>query len=212
MKDRLSLLRSAWVEHAPTCNGQTLRPLSAGTLELLLASGNSLFQDEEERPAGEAPAAPKDETTPLFEFVWMHLAPEEEVVAAFEDHGILRRGARLLSLRTDLSEIAAFGEQFGQIRDRIGAALVEVVPEKDDTPGKPAGTPPPPTGSPSIFTPSGDPPPPSGSTSSSGASPSSAASNTCTPPIARPEPRPDGRSTIWETEAPEDDPEATPLP
>lgn len=206
--DRMKLLADSFRAVPLTCGTMTLRPLTAGTVMLLMDTGNPLFSDQE---------APTESALMqgIFEFIYIHTAPEDEVIADTDDPARLRSKARALALRIGFDDLAAFTAQFEQLRARLNAASVEVLPDKEA--GKPGGatTETPPTGSPSSSTLSAVPEIPPARDISSGGSPSPSPSNTSTPPTPRTESDAVGRSRIWEDPAdplppmPED---AIPLP
>ena len=204
---RTSHLSAAFRACPLTLNGQQLRPLTAGTLDLLQTCGNALFAD---RPAG---AEEPDEAAVMlgiFEFAWIHLADMDDVVYAWDDPEAIRREARKLSLSTPLEAVEEFALGFSEMRTRLQAAMVEIVPDK--TGKKPARAKLRPTGSPSSSTPSAARATPSASDTSSGISPSSAPSNTCTPPSTTTTPAAAGKSRIWEQDEPAPIPEDAPIP
>jgi len=203
MKSRMSLLSDAFRETPLTFLGEPLRPVTAGTILLLMESGNPLFSESATAPTE------SDSLLALFEFIHIHSAPEDEVCADCETPGQLKRKARKLSLRAPLEELQGFSERFGALRSRLEAATAEIIPEKSE--GKPgAATTPPPTGSPTSSTPSAVPATLRAKDGSSGNCPSSVPSNTSTPPTLPTEPEPDGRFRTWEPDPTEIPPEETP--
>jgi hypothetical protein len=207
----MSLLSDAFRETPLTFLGEPLRPVTAGTILLLMESGNPLFSESATAPSE------SDSLLALFEFIHIHRAPEEEVLEDCDVPGRLKRKARILSMLAPLEELQAFSERFGALRTRLEAATAEIIPEK--TEGKPgAATTPPPTGLPTSSMPSAEQAIPSASDTSFGNSLSSEPSNTSTPPTSQTEPEPVGRSRIWEPDPteippPEERPEnVIPLP
>lgn len=176
-----------------TCGALTLRPLTPGSVILLMETGNPLFAESE--ADGEAAVMQG-----IFEFIHIHTAPEEEVIDDCAEPAVLRRKARKLALQASFDDLSAFTAQFQRLRERLAAASVEVLPDKEA--GKPAGAMPetPPTGSPSSSTPSAELETPPASDTSSGNSLSSEPSNTSTPPTPQTENDAAGRSRIWEEE------------
>jgi hypothetical protein len=210
-KSRMSLLSDAFRASPLTFLGEPLRPVTAGTILLLMETGNPLFSD------GDKALNESDSLLALFEFIHIHTAPEEEVVADCDTPGALKKKARRLSMRAPLEELQAFSERFGALRTRLEAATAEVMPDANE--GKPgAATTPPPTGSLTSSTPSEGRVIPFESATSSGSSPSSAPSNTSTPPTSPMELAPAGVSRTWEpdpTEIPpaeEENSNVIPLP
>jgi hypothetical protein len=210
MKSRMSLLSEAFRDTPLTFLGQPLRPVTAGTILLLMESANPLFSEADTEPTE------SDSLLALFEFIHIHTAPEEEVIEDCAIPGRLKKKARMLAMHAPLDELQAFSERFGALRTRLEAATAEIIPEKSE--GKPeAATTPPPTGSPTSSTPSAGPATLRAKDGSSGNYPSSEPSNTSTPPTSPTEPEPDGRLRIWEpdpteTLPPEEEENVTPLP
>lgn len=196
---RLSLLSTAFRDVPLTCGPLTLRPITAGSVLLLMETKNALFT---EGPGGDSEAAAFQG---LFEFIYIHSAPEEEVVMDCDHPETLRAKARKLGIGISFEDLASFQAQFENIRRTMNASLVDIVPEKGDTMGKPAAAMPPPTGSPHSSTPSAQPEIQIGSTGFSGASHSPEPSNTSTPRTSLEEPDAAGRSRIWDP-APETQP------
>jgi len=206
--DRMTSLAEAFRAAPLTCGDLTLRPLTAGSVLLLMETGNPLFAETE----ADSEAAVMQG---IFEFIHIHTAPKDEVIDDCADPGALRRKAKALALSVDFEALSSFTAQFQQLRERLAAASVEVVPEKDA--GKPGGAmmATPPTGLPSSSIPSAVPEIPTRSDTSSGSSPSSEPSNTCTPPTPQTENDAVGRSRIWEEPAdpsPISPEHVTPLP
>jgi hypothetical protein len=191
---RLSLLSSAFRDVPLTVGSHTLRPITAGTVMLLMDVGNILFTESDEEPT-ESQAMQA-----LFEFMWIHIGPEPEVIRQCDDPAALRAAARAFAMGISFEDLDSFSQQFATIRSGLNAALVEVVPEKGETTTKkPSEARPTPTGSPPSSTPLEAPQTHAESTGSSGASPSDAPSNTSTQPIPQTDPAPAGKSRIWET-------------
>jgi len=190
-KSRISLLSEAF-RHTPlTFLGEPLRPVTAGTILLLMETGNPLFTESA------APLTESDSLLALFEFIHIHTAPEDEVCADCDTPGALKLKARKLSMRAPLEELQAFSERFASLRTRLEAATAEIIPDKNE--GKQdAATTPPPTGSPTSSTPSVVRVIATGKGSFSGNFPSSEPSNTCTPPTSPTEPEPAGATRTWE--------------
>jgi len=193
--DRMKLLADAFRAVPLTCGALQLRPLTAGSMMLLMETGNPLFTEQETDP-GEAAMMQG-----IFEFIYIHTAPEDEVTVETEHPARLRAKARALSMRIGFEDLSAFTAQFELLRARLAAASVEVLPDKEA--GKPAGATmaTPPTGLPSSSTPSAAPEIPPGNITSFGGCPSSAPSNTSTPRTPQTESDSVGRSRIWEEPA-----------
>jgi len=189
---RLSLLSSAFRNVPLTCGNLTLRPITAGSVLLLMETKNALFTE------GTGGDAETGAFQGLFEFIHIHTAPHDEVVADAEHPEILRAKARKLALDISFEDLAAFQAQFESLRQGMNAALVDIVPEKGDNAGKPAAAMPNPTGSPLSSTPSAGPETQIGRPGFSGASHSGEPSNTSMPLTSLEEPDAAGRSRIWE--------------
>jgi hypothetical protein len=204
---RIHHLTAAFTARSLTCGTHQLRPLTAGSMALLMDSENALFAPAPGVEVGEA-----ESLQALFEFVYIHAAPLEEVIAAAEDPALLRRRARTLGMGISLEDLQSFSEQFSGLQARLNAAAVDILPDAADE-KKPAGETAPPTGSPPSSAPSAEQETPPGSTGSSGACPSSAPSNTTTPPMPKTDPAPVGpaQSKIFGGPAIEDE-EPIPLP
>lgn len=171
MSDRLSHLAAAFRDLPISVGGRVLRPITAGSLAILQESGNSLFTGESAEAASTA-----DSLVGMFEFIWIHTAPVDQVVAAADDRRQLRREAVKLGLAIDLTELSALGEQLKQLQTRISAAMTE---GDDEDSGKPMS---PPTGSPPTSSTSAGTTTPLASTGFFGGSLLPGDSNTSTPP------------------------------
>lgn len=187
---RLSLLSSAFRDIPLTIGSHTLRPITGGTVMLLMDTGNALFSETDGEPT-EA-----ESMQALFEFIWIHCGPRAEVIRQCNDPEVLRAAARDFALDISFEDLESFTDQFSAVRARLNAALVDVVQEPGEK--KPLEAMPSPTGSPPSSTPSAVPEIPPVSTPSSGNSHSSVPSNTSTPPMPTTELAPVGRSPIWE--------------
>lgn len=210
--NRLSALSAAFREVPLTCGPHKLRPMTAGSIDILKETGNEFFSDSApSQNAGNSENSPESFQW-LYEFIWIHTAPEDEVIAASENPSVLKAKAKKLSLSIGFDDLSEFSEKFRQLNHRLNAALVEIVPEKGM--GKPGGEMPP-TGLPPSSTPSVLAEIPTASTGCSGDCRFPEPSNTSTPPTTRPEPSPAGKSRIWEAEPEEEEDYAmpvTPLP
>jgi len=190
--NRLKLLSSAFREHPLTCGDLTLRPVTAGSMAILLQVGNGLFTAEElEEGAAPEASKPYADLDALFEFIWVHTAPIEEVLEMVENGDLndLHKAARRVGLTLSFDDLSSFQEQFVKVALGIQAAKVEAIPEGDGRPGKPPVSP---IGSPPSSGPSTPPETPNGSATSSGFFPSVVHSNTSTPPSEVPAPAPAG--------------------
>lgn len=213
---RISHLSAAFRDLNLTCGALTLRPITTGTILLLMETENLLFSEREtsEENPEEVSGQKMDSLTmqAIFEFIWIHTAPEEEVIRTCEDPAALRRAARLMALKVDISDLENFTDGFTKVRDRIQSAMVDPISEKGEATKKPSEEKLTPTGSPPSSSPSAEPEIPSESTSSSGDSPSIVPFNTTTPPSCTTETPRVGKSQIWETPPPAPPEEASVMP
>lgn len=208
-QSRLAQLSAAFRAVPLTCGPLTLRPITAGSVLLLMDTDNPLFSESQ------ASSGPSDQSDMdgLFQFIYLHTAPVEEILETCEDIEILRRKGRQLGITISFEDLGEFSEKFQQIQQRMNAAIVEVIPEKDKL-GK-SKQDQPPTGSPPSSTTSAEPETQPASITSSGLYPSTEPSNTSTQPTPQTESGPVGRSRIWEDPAPapqEDPTNLIPLP
>ena len=178
MKSRLALLSAAFRDAPLVIGPFTLRPLSAGSVAILLESGNAIFSD-----LPEADLTPAASMAAVFEFIFIHAAPLNEVIQVADDPAALRHAALRLGLELTMDDLDTFSAAWDSLKAQLDAAMIEIIPEKGGMPGKPvAGQPmPSPTGSPPSSMPLVAPPHPIESTGSSGNYPSPAPSNTSTP-------------------------------
>ena len=200
---RSSLLASAFVSSVITCGRLVLRPLTAGSMMLLMEARNVLFTSDE---SAAGPPTASEQMAAFFEFIWLHTAPMEDVLAATP--ATVRAQSRALALTISMADLAAFTDQFSGLQNRIAAASVTVDSGKDTPPGKQE---PAPAGSPRCSTPSAPLETPPASSTSSGASPSSEPSSTSTPPISPQVPPAAGPCPTWEGDLIPGE-ELTPLP
>jgi hypothetical protein len=192
-KSRELALAKAFTARPILFQGKPLRPVTAGSLMLLMESGNPLFSDA----ATEEEMTEKDMLQGFYEFIHVHSAPEEEVVEDMENPAILGKKGKLVSLRLTAEELVEIMKDFADLRTRLEAATAEVIPEKSE--GKQeAATTPPLTGSPTSSTPSAALAILPASDGLSGDSPSSEPSNIFTLPTLPTEPAPVGPSRNWE--------------
>lgn len=194
---RLHHLTSAFRDKPLRVGQHTLRPLTAGTVMLLMDSGNALFTDQETEPT-EAQAMQA-----LFEFIWIHVGPEDEVIRQCDNPATLRAAARAFAIGVSFEDLEDFNRQFAGVRADVNAAMVEVIPEKGEATKKPDSVRPALTGSPVSSTTSEAVETQPESTGSSGGSHLPEPSSTCTPPTPQTTPAPSGKSRIWEETPPE---------
>lgn len=183
MSDRATTLASAFLPNVLTIAGQPLRPMTGGSMMILQQFRNPLFAaapEPVEETAAEDADRVREDYLGLLQFVWVHTAPIEEVIAAAEagEQGlaIARKAAWRLALEYTPDQVTEFGRQFAGLKARVEAGMTEAIPE--GPPGKPA---PSPTGLPAWSGPSAGQGTPPASDGSSGTSPSSALSSTSTP-------------------------------
>jgi hypothetical protein len=191
-ENRSQLLSRAFRDTALSIGGRILRAPTAGSIDLLQQSENPLFSDS---PGAED----SGDLIPLFEFIWIHSAPLDEVLAAAEIEGQIRREARKLAFETPLEDVTEFAAGFQGLQTRLQAAMTEAIPEGDQ--GKPPTSR---TGSPSLSGISEGQGTGSGKNTSSGTSRSKGRSNISTQPSDITGPPADGVATS--------DPETSPMP
>ena len=140
-QNRSALLSKAFTQGSLSIGALTLRAPTAGSIDLLQQIKNPLFAEvaEDGDPVG-------GEILPLFEFIWVHSAPIDEVLSAAEIEGQIRREAQRLAFETPLEDVAQFTAAFQNLQTRLQAAMTEAIPEDGDQ-GKPVTSP---TGSPSL--------------------------------------------------------------
>jgi hypothetical protein len=156
--------------------GLTVRPITAGSLDLLYLTGNMLF-------SADAPAKAGSEIAAIAEFLWIHTAPLEEVLDAAEDPALFRRKTRAFALQVDIDDLGKITAAISAAGEQIAAATVE--PEAPEGSGETAGEPSP-TGLQASSTISAPIAIPSASATSSGSSLSLVPANTSTRPIETP--------------------------
>jgi hypothetical protein len=172
---RSQLLSRSFRETSLKIGDRILRAPTAGSIDLLQQSGNPLFSEQQ----SETDENPGD-LLPLFEFIWIHSAPLDEVLAAADIEGEIKRQARKLAFVTPLEDVTEFAAGFQTLQTRLQAAMTEAVPEEGDE-GKPVTSP---TGSPSSSLPLAGQGTQTASATSSGNSRLSDPSSTSTPPSA----------------------------
>lgn len=180
---RYSLLRQAFCDIPSQIGTLTLRPLSGGSFELLSEIESPLVDQEK------APQGMPQLVAAITEYIWIHSAPIERVSAIRSRSDLPSDEIRGMALEIPIGEALAFATSFSLAARRMAAAVAEVVPEDEDTPGKPM---PPPIGSPRLSSPAELPEIPSGSETYSGSLPSSELSPTFTQQTPRTEPGADG--------------------
>lgn len=189
MNDRLKLLSAAFRATPLRCGDLQLRPLTAGTMLLLMDLENPLFLGDAEDVDEPEALSDRESLDALFEFIWIHTAPEDEVIRLIERElrSTIREHVRKMAMAIDFEALSEFQAGFMALMQRVTAAMAEAIPEGE--PGKPVTSP---TGSPPTSGPSAEQETPSGNIISFGGSPSSAASSSSTPLSAPLAPAPDG--------------------
>lgn len=189
MNDRLKLLASAFRDTPLQCGDLTLRPLTAGTMLLLMDLENPLFLGDAEDIDEPDELSEKESLDALFQFIWIHTADEDEVIRLIERElrSTIREHVRKMALRIDFDALSEFQVGFMALMQRVTASMAEAMPEGE--PGKPVTSP---TGSPLTSGPSAEPGTPGANVISFGVSHSSAASSSSTPPSVPVAPAPGG--------------------
>lgn len=205
---RHSLLSAAFTAAPLTCGPLTLRPISAGSWLLLIELKNPIFVEAVDSDAP-VDLSESDRMAALFQFIFLHSAPVEDVLRLAADPAELAMAVKRLALSISFHDLDAFLVQFGAINQRIAAAAAQIITDPaEGSPGKPVSGP---TGSPASSTASEALPIPSASTTSSGIFRSSVPSNTPTPPMPPMAPASAGPSQ-WEMTTVGDQDFLIPLP
>jgi len=191
---RISHLSSAFKNLTLFCGEHRLRPITAGTIMLLMETKNALFSDDER----EEPMKESEALQAMFEFIWIHIGPEEEVIKQCDNPAELRASARKFAMGIDFDAIEQFTQQFTGLRSSLQAAMVDPLeeggPSKKPEPEKPL-----PISSPPSSSSSAEPEIRSESTTSYGGSLSAEPSNITTLPSPTTEHQAAGKSKIWAT-------------
>lgn len=187
-QSRHSLLRRAFVDVPASIQGIALRPLSAGSFELLgeinspLVFGNESSQKLDLQTLVSA----------AHEYIWIHSADLEKVLAIRTRDDLPRDEIRRLAMSIPLGEVLAFTTQFTESALRMAASMAEPEDEEDE-PGKPETRL---TGSHRSSLPAELPGIPSESAGSFGTLPSSELTNTSTPQTSPQEPDANGPTPL----------------
>jgi hypothetical protein len=190
---RDALLELAFSDIPSKISTITLRRLSAGSFTLLGRLGNPMIVGKKDRAA--VPA--EDSQTAMFDaaiqYIWVHSADIETVLAVETVEDIPVKEIRALAFEISIGEAFAFLARYQESALRASASLAEVEPEEDDqSPGKlPEVLP---VGSPPSSTPAEPAEIPHESATSSGSCPSSEPSPTSTLQTSPTEPAADGPS------------------
>jgi len=179
MSTRSAALADAFRATPLTCGELVLRPLTAGSMMLLMETGNVLFETPLAPDGAPAALTQAQEMAGFFAYIYLHTAPLEDILTATRDN--IHDRARRISLNITFENLTDFIGQFGALRERLAAATVSLIPEADAPPKKPA---PSPTGSLASSTPSAPPATPPANITSFGPVLSSAPSSTPTRPIS----------------------------
>lgn len=181
--DRLSILTGSFRDHPLRCGPLELRPVTVGSIVLLIEMGNRLFAEDDADSGGDF-----DELASVIEFLWVHAAPIEDVLDLADDPPRRSRAIRAFGMEIELPDLRQFAEDFGQLRQRIEAAQVTDAGDTEEGGGSGEAGKPSPTGLPAWSSPSAARETPPASAGSSGACPSTARSSISTPPSSGREP------------------------
>lgn len=106
-----------------TKSGLTLRAISLGSLELLRQLGNPLANND--------PNLDKLDTKTLAEYIWVHAAPQEEVVEyIYNQPSQVAKQVALFSLNIKPSDLAAITSAL--VADTTAVQAANAVPLPDD--------------------------------------------------------------------------------
>ena len=100
----------------------TLRPPTAGMIEIIQALGLSMFTGEQ------AELSQEEQTRQMFAFAWAHSAPLEEVWDAL-DCGTARTAARKFQWSIPMSDIQTLSDAVKASLEMMTEAQVEVIPK-----------------------------------------------------------------------------------
>lgn len=190
MNDRLKLLAAAFRDTPLQCGHLTLRPLTAGTMLLLMDLENPLFLGDTEDMDEPTALSDQESLDALFEFIWIHTADEDEILDLIDQNrAAIRHRVRKMALGIDFNALAQFQVGFMSVMQRVTAAMSETIEEGE--PGKPVTSP---TGSPPTSGPSAEQGTPGANVISFGVSRSPEVSSSSTPLAVLETPAPDGPS------------------
>lgn len=181
MKTRQSLLRSAFCDVPQSVSGLELRPCSPASFALLGELKNPLVAQRE----SSAPLTMDELFSAVIEYIWIHSAAIEDVIAIERKEDLPKLEIRKLGFDLRIEDALEFTTSFSSASVKMAAALAES--DDEDEPGKSAAEPPP-TGSPRSSSLSVLPVTPSASDTFSGSPPSPAPFPTYTqpsPPMAQ---------------------------
>lgn len=173
---RQSLLRQAFCDLPQKIGDYPLRPLSAASFELLAETGNRLVSDSANVENGSLNGL----LTAVSEYIWIHYAPLDEVIAVDTRENIPRTEIKKIGFSLEIGEALNFTTVFLASALRMAAAMSEI-DEEGASPGKPET---PPIGSPPSSSPVDAPETPAGNVISFGSPPSSEPSPISTPPVS----------------------------
>ncbi len=190
---RQELLRQAFCEIPSQIGPYKLRPISGGSFELLGALRNSLVDpDPESQLQG---SSLQRQLTAIHEFIWIHSAPIEQVLAVETRDQLPSIEIRKIGMSLPIGECIAFTAVFVQASIRMAAAMTEAFEDEDSSPGKPQT---PPTGSPRSSSPAEPLETLPANVTSFGSRQSKEPSPTSTPPNATPADDADGYTPLME--------------
>jgi hypothetical protein len=186
MTDRSSHLSAAFREHPTSIGKYQLRPVTPGTYQLLADLGNPMAAGA---TTGTAPTGTDNFFAAVVQFVWIHSAPLEQVIAIDTVEDLPKSDLKAIAFQLTMEDVITFLASYKKAALRAAAAMAEAIEEEDqeDGPGKPASLAILPSGSPASSSPSALPETQSASPTSSGTYHFPAPSNTCTPQTPSPE-------------------------
>jgi hypothetical protein len=147
---------------------------------LLMDYGNALF-------GGASDMSEASQLQAFFEYIHIHTAPLDAITSATPEQ--IRADSRKLAMSISFTDLSEFTDQFSASRERLAAASVSILPDKDTPPGKQEQSP---TGSPATSTLSEPMQILPENITSFGPCPSSEVSNTSMPPTSPPDRSADG--------------------
>lgn len=126
-------------------NGLKVRPVSLASMAMLELLGNSCLSLLNKRQnAGDLPEEEKPETRSMYalaEFVWIHAAPEEEVVrlvagGGFDDAAAIRRAVLTFAAQVGFASLGKIVGGMTAEMNAIMSAQSEGIKDPDGAPSK----------------------------------------------------------------------------
>lgn len=144
-EERSRLLGQAFRDVPLKCGDLELRPFTAGSLLDLQDLKNPLFTFTvpAEYPGEKEAEDPNMGLYPLFEFVWVHWAPEELVAELIdaEDWAAVKKQVRKFARTVPMSDLGEFQKNFAKLNTQTTGAMVESIDEEGGGTGKPGSSP-----------------------------------------------------------------------